>query len=137
MIFPTRDQIVRLNRRHLEIAGTLYVQPDNLRNSSSLEWVLDVIQYPLFGVDHYPTLAEKGACLAWTIITGHVFHDGNKRTGMSAMDVFIRQNGYQLSCSNEEIVEIALRIAARNTPDDYTLDEFVEWVRSKLIPLSY
>jgi death-on-curing protein len=132
VIFPTRDSIIRLNRRHSQRAGTLYVEPDNLRNPDSLEWVLEAIQYPLFGVNNYPTLAEKAALLAWIIIDSHVFHDGNKRTGMSALDIFVRQNGYQLNASDEEIVEIALRIAGRNSQTDYTFGEFVQWVRNKL-----
>jgi death-on-curing family protein len=134
VIFPTRDNIISLNRRHSQRAGTLYVEPDNLRNAGSLEWVLDAIQYPLFGVDKYPTLAEKAALLAWVIIDGHVFHDGNKRTGMSALDIFIRQNGYQLTATDEEVVEIALRIASRKIRADYTFDEFMQWVANRLAP---
>jgi len=133
LIFPTREDIIKLNRRHIEKAQTYYVEPDNLRNSNSLEWVLEAIQYPLFGVDNYPTLAEKAAILAWTIIDGHVFYDGNKRTGMSTLDILIRQNGYRLDASNDEFVEIALRIANKNPEQDYTFDEFTEWVRDKLI----
>jgi death-on-curing family protein len=134
VIFPTRDNIISLNRRHSQRAGTLYVEPDNLRNAGSLEWVLDAIQYPLFGVDKYPTLAEKAALLAWVIIDGHVFHDGNKRTGMSALDIFIRQNGYQLTATDEEVVELALRIASRKIRADYTFDEFMQWVANRLAP---
>jgi len=133
LIFPTREDIIKLNRRHIEKSRNFYVGLDNLRNSNSLEWVLEAIQYPLFGVDNYPTLAEKAAILAWTIIDGHVFYDGNKRTGMSALDILIRQNGYQLDASNDEFVEIALRIANKNPEQDYTFDEFAEWVRDKLI----
>jgi death-on-curing protein len=133
--FPTRDNIVKLNRRHTQREGSFYVEPDNLRNADSLEWVLEAIQYPLFGVDNYPTLAEKAALLAWVIIDGHVFHDGCKRTGMSALDIFIRQNDHWLDASDEEIVEVALKVAGENTESDYTFNEFAEWVRSRLIPI--
>jgi death-on-curing protein len=108
--FPTREDIVRLNRRLVEETGGEFVPPDNLMNPGSLEWVLEAIQYPLFGVDQYPTLADKAALLAWIIIEGHVFHDGNKRTGMATLISFIRLNGYQLDVSPDEIVEVALRV---------------------------
>lgn len=132
MIFPSREDIIRLNRRHIEKARNFFIEPDNLRNSGSLEWVLEAIQYPLFDVDNYPTLAEKAAILAWIIIDSHVFHDGNKRTAMSTLDIFVRQNGYQLNASNDEIVEVALRIAGRTTEENYTFEEFIQWVRKKL-----
>lgn len=136
MIFPTREDIISLNRRHIQKAKNFYVEPDNLRQPGSLEWVLEAIQYPLFDVDNYPTIVEKAAILAWIIIDGHVFHDGNKRTGMSALDIFIRQNGYRLDATNDEIIEIALLIAGQNPQRNYAFDELVQWVRDKLTPYS-
>ncbi len=133
MIFPTRQDIVRLNRRHIEESGGLYLEPDNLRNSGSLEWVLEAIQYPLFGIDHYPTLAEKAAMLAWVIIRNHVFHDGCKRTGMSALDAFVRLNGFELGASDDEIVEAALQVAGGEADTTIAFEEFVQWVRDKLV----
>lgn len=129
---PTFRDIVETNRRHIERTGGEYYEPDNLLNRGSLEWVLEAIQYPLFGTDCYPTLAEKVAILAWTIIDGHVFYDGNKRTGMSALQAMTRLNGYQLNVTVEEIVQVALRIA-RGREDDYSFEEFVQWIRGKLI----
>jgi len=133
LIFPSRMDIVRLNRRHIETAGGEYFPLENLINPGSLEWVLDAIQYPLFGVDHYPTIAEKAAILAWTIIDGHVFYDGCKRTGMSALDGFLRWNGYRLDATNDEIVEVACSIAKGNTNEGFPYDQFVRWVRDRLV----
>ena len=131
MKFPTCRQIVELNRRHLRDAGEEFFEPDNLRNRGSLEWVLDAIQYPLFDIDHYPTLAEKAAILAWTVIRGHVFIDGNKRTGMSALEALLILNGYRLDATDEEIEEVALLVADR-ARGDYSYREFVQWLRSRI-----
>jgi len=131
--YPTLEDIVRTNRRHLEAAGQRFVEADNLKERGSLEWVLDAIQHPLFGIDHYPSLAEKAAKLAWTIIAGHVFWDGNKRTGMSALHAFLRLNGCLLSTTNDEIVEISVRVAGANTESGYTYAEFVQWVRDRIV----
>lgn len=130
MRFPTRADIVRLNHRHLDNAGEEFIGADNLLNEDSLEWVLEAIQHPLFGVDRYPTLTEKAARLAWTIIRGHVFFDGNKRTGMSALEALLRMQGYGLAAGKEEMKEVALRVAGAR--GSYTFDEFVEWIRNKI-----
>jgi death-on-curing protein len=130
--FPTYDDIVRLNHRHIHETGGYFSEPDNLRNPDSLKWVLEAIQYPLFGVDHYPTIAEKAAVLAWIIIEDHVFYDGCKRTGMSALKIFLGINGYRLNASNDEIVEAALRVAGDYTEENYTRENFTEWVRHRL-----
>lgn len=126
MKFPTLEDIVELNRQHLKATGYL-------KERGSLEWVLDAIQHPIFGVDRYPTLVEKAAKLAWTIIHGHVFWDGNKRTGMSVLYAFLRWNGYRLNTTSEETVEIALRVAEASTGGDYTYEDFVLWVRDRIV----
>jgi len=131
--FPSFEDIVKNNRYHLKAAGQRYVGVDNLKERGSLKWVLDAIQYPLFGVGHYPSLVEKATKLAWTIIGGHVFWDGNKRTGMSVLYIFLRLNGYQLDTTNDEIVEIALRVAKARTEESYTYEEFVQWVRDRIV----
>jgi death-on-curing protein len=133
LIFPTRDDIVRLNRSLISRTKGLFVEPDNLLNVSSLEWVLEAIQGPLFGFERYPTFVEKAAILAWTIIRGHVFWDGNKRTGMATLEVFIESNRYRLIASNDEMTKVALRIADAKSNREYEFRDFVEWVKTRLV----
>ena len=130
MIFPTRQDIVRLNRRHILRSEGLLAGTDNLTNPGSLDWVLDAIQHPVFGVEPYPTIQDKAAMLAWEIIAAHVFADGNKRTGMSALKAFLRANGYMLEALQDEVIETALKIADAGR-SGYTRDEFIEWVRGR------
>ena len=71
--------------------------------------------------------------LAWVIIRNHVFHDGCKRTGMSALDAFVRLNGFELGASDDEIVEAALQVAGGEADTTIAFEEFVQWVRDKLV----
>lgn len=130
--FPTREDIVNLNRSHIQQSGGLFSGQDNLRRPDSLVWVLEAIQYPLSGVDLYPTLAEKAAILAWVIIQGHVFHDGCKRTGISAAEALIESAGFCLTATNAEIVEVALRVAQSGSGSGFTYEDLVQWVRNSL-----
>ncbi len=100
-------------------------------NPGGLKWVLDAIRYPLFGVECYPTLADKASLLAWIIIADHVFFDGCKRTGMSAMEVFLISNGYQLPVAGDEIRDVGIRIA-KHVEENYTREELARWVRSRM-----
>ena len=131
MIFPTRKDITNLNRYHIQHTGGLHQGTENLLNPGSLEWVLEAIQYPLFGVDRYPTLVEKAALLAWTIVAGHIFYDGNKRTGMSTLKTFLRANSYDIEASDDELIQVALGIAGGGE-EDYSLGEFTQWIRNRL-----
>ena len=131
MKFPTRENVLLLNRRHIENTGGEFFEPENLLNPDSLEWVLEAIQYPLFGELLYPTMVEKSAILAWTIIDGHVFYDGNKRTGMATLEIFLKLNNYSLDVTNDEMERVAICIAS-STTSNYSYDEFVQWVREKI-----
>jgi death-on-curing protein len=128
--YPTLEQVIAVNRRHLDINPGWYVKPDNLSNQSSLKWVLEAIQYPLYGEDLYPTLVEKSSVLAWVIIQDHVFFDGCKRTGMSILDIFFRVNGYLLRATNDEMEAVAIQVADATSGFGYP--EFVAWVRDRV-----
>jgi len=131
LIFPTWEEVIALNRYHIEHTTGLYLGPDNLLHPGSLDSILYAIQNLYFGVDRYPTLVEKSAALSWTIIDRHVFHDGNKRTGISILEIFLRANGYEIAASNDELMQIAIRIA-KGSEEDYSLSEFTQWIRSRL-----
>jgi len=109
VIYPNREHIIRLNYQIITSTKGLFIPPDNLSNPNSLEWVLNTIQYPL--CDSYKTLEEKASLLAWTIIRGHIFNDGNKRTGMVALETFIKMNGEIIIATDNEIKDIALFVA--------------------------
>jgi len=131
--FPNREDIVNLNIRHVRETGGNWNAPENMVNPGSLEWVLEAIRYPLFGVDLYPSIGHKAAILAWTIIDGHVFLDGCKRTGISSMEIFLITNGYRLDALGNEIRDTALKIAKRKE-EPYSIVEFTDWVTSKAKP---
>ena len=88
---------------------------------------------PYFGVDRYPTIADKAAALIWSITRNHPFNDGNKRCGLTTGFVFLANNGHALIAHQDEAVEICLRIAA-NTPG-YSEAFIASWLRSNFVPV--
>lgn len=132
IIFPTVDDIVDINQYHINTTGGLNNGLDNLRSRGSLEWVLDAIQYPLFGQDLYPTIVEKAAILSWVISADHVFFDGNNRTAGSILLIFLETNGYKLAASYDEFV-IVMKQISYNTNKNFTINIFTEWIREKLV----
>ena len=57
----------------------------------------------------YPQLA---ASYAAGIILNHPFLDGNKRTGFMVAAVFLEVNGYEITATEESVVENTLGLAA-------------------------
>lgn len=122
--------ILEINRRMVQtFCGIFFEGDDNLASPGSLEYILEAIQGSLFGYDPYPTLVEKAAALAWRIITGHVFHDGNKRTGMEACRLLLDLNGYVMRIDTE-VVEVAVQIAS----GELGFADFVRWLEARVEP---
>ncbi len=78
------------------------------------------------GVDLYPTLVEKAAALAFSLINNHPFVDGNKRVGHAAMETFLVLNGHEINATVDEQEAIILQVAA----GALKRPEFVEWLRA-------
>ncbi len=123
---PTATQVVQWNRLLIDKYTGLFVPPDNLLSPDSLNWVLEAIEGPVFGYQPYPTIYQKAAIVAWVIITGHVFHDGNKRTGMFAAGQILQANGYTLTASQDEMVNVALEIAT-HSESKMTVESLADW----------
>ncbi len=122
--------VLAINRRMIQVfGGVFFAGDDNLANPGSLEYVLEAIQGSLFGYNPYPTLLEKAAALAWRIITGHVFHDGNKRTGMEVCRLFLELNGHTMRI-DMAVVDVALQIAN----DELGFADFVRWLATRVEP---
>ena len=62
--------------------------------------------------DLYPTLVEKAAALAFSIIQGHPFIDGNKRAGHAAMAVLLRLNGQVIVATADDQEALVLGVAS-------------------------
>lgn len=125
----TVNAVVEINRRVIQEFGGFFAGKDNLANPGSLEHVLAAIQGSLFGRELYPTLIEKAAAIGWRIIVGHVFHDGNKRTGMEACRLFLDLNGFDMRIDHE-VISMALSLATGETP----FADFVAWVERRTTP---
>jgi death on curing protein len=51
----------------------------------------------LFGQEQFPTLVDKAAALLHSLAYHHLFVDGNKRTAVQAVTLFLNLNGYTLT----------------------------------------
>jgi len=65
-----------------------------VKDASLLESVINRPMETVFGEDAYPTIFHKAAALFVSLTQNHSFHNANKRTGYTAMVVFLYKKGY-------------------------------------------
>ena len=64
------------------------------------------------GEDLYPTVFDKAAQLCYGIAKNHPFVDGNKRTALHTMLVYLRLNNINLVASKDEFKAFIVGVAA-------------------------
>jgi death on curing protein len=89
-----------------------------------------------FGVDYYPTIYDKAACLFFSIIANHIFSNGNKRTAVLALDQFLTANSIYLALSNDKVKKLAERTAEHRIRGE-TSKEMMAEIRDAVVANSF
>ncbi len=86
------------------------------RDSGLIESAINAPFQTFGGQDLYPTIFDKAAQLFYGLTKNHGFVDGNKRVALHVTEIFLRVNNLMLNCSQDELVEVSLQIAASRMP---------------------
>ncbi len=105
MEYLKKEDFILINRLTVERHGGNFVPPFNFLNENSLDYLIEAVEAEMFGEPLYPEIGDKAAVYMFSVITGHIFQDGNKRTGLEAALLFLRLNGFRL-IENPEKLEI-------------------------------
>lgn len=116
---PTVEEVLFL---HSVAIGT-HGGAEGLRDVGALEAAVERPWGTSFGRAHFTSVWDKAAALAESIINRHPFVDGNKRTGVFAAARLLDLVGYELRATDEELVELALRVAE----EGMELEEISQW----------
>ncbi len=125
MRYLTLDEVLYLHRLALEQFGGAV----GIRDLGALESAVTQPRMAFGGQDLYPTIVEKAAALAFSLIKNHPFVDGNKRGGHAAMETFLVLNGHELRASVAEQENVILHVAAGTMGRD----DFTAWIRAHLV----
>lgn len=113
-------QIVMMHSALIKETGGL----DGIRDENLLDSAVNA-PFQTFGGEYvYKTLEAKAARLGYSLVKNHPFVDGNKRIGILAMLVFLEINGIELTCSDQDIIETGLKLAAGEMDDK----QLLEWI---------
>lgn len=75
--------------------------------------------------------AARAAAYGFGIARNHAFVDGNKRTALASMIVFLGLNGIDLDATQEEATAIVLGLAAGEIPEEV----LANWIADHMKPL--
>ena len=124
--FLSSEQVVALHDAVLGETGGL---PGGGHRGSSYEGADAAVQ--AVKNSYYDTVAELAAAYAVYIVQGHVFADGNKRTGAAAMLTFLQANAGRTTLSDERLATLMIELQRRAESGE-DVAQLVRWIAGEL-----
>lgn len=127
MKFLSTEQVVEIHETLLEYWGG---EEGGDHRGESYEGVEAAIQ--AVKNSYYEHIEHLAAAYAVYIVQGHVFMDGNKRTGAAAMIVFLMYNGVTPTISMSDVVNAMIEMQNKAESGERS-ENLIQWIATLLI----
>ena len=121
MIKFSKEKVLLLHKMIMEQTGGL----DGIRDFGLLESALESAYATFDNKELFPSKEEKAARIAVGLVSNHAFVDGNKRIGMYVLLTFLEVNGLPLEVTDDEVVEVGLKLAEGKV----RYEELLQWIK--------
>lgn len=101
----------------------------SLLDGKLLDSAINTPLQTMFGIELYPTIYNKIACLTRSLICNHAFKNGNKRFGTLMMFHICRLNKIYLDVTDEETICFAIEVAEGKKK----LNDISIWLQQKAL----
>ena len=115
---------------HIQLEKT-FILSSGIRDKNLLASAVNTPFQTFMGNDLYPSIYDKAAQLCYGIANNHPFTDGNKRTALHSMYVYLIINGFDIIATQQEVEDLIIDVAAGNM----TNTELAEWLRENTIKI--
>ncbi len=102
------DEVLAIHRDQVERYGG----HEGVRDLGLLESAVAAPEASFDGAYLHGTLPEMAAAYLYHLAQNHPFLDGNKRVAAASMFLFLYMNDLELDCTEDELVELTLGVAA-------------------------
>ena len=123
-LFLTLEQILTIHTAQIERYGGSH----GLRDLGLLESSVYRPGSTFGGEELYPTIFDKAAALTHSLLLNHPFVDGNKRTAVASMVLFLEANKQKFSISEKELVDFALWVENKKP----SIEEIAVWIEKHI-----
>ena len=115
--YLTTDEIIEIHDKIIGKSGG----HSGIISYGNLDFVVDQSKIP-------KTIDRIAATLFYGILTGHPFVDGNKRTGTTAVDTFLKENGKEFVAKDDDVWIIVREVSTGKLK----FEEVVSWIRRNM-----
>lgn len=113
---------------HTQLKSAFVLSP-GVRDENLLASAVNTPFQTFMGNDLYPSIYDKAAQLCYGIANNHPFTDGNKRTALHSMYVYLIINGFDITATQQDVENMIIDVAAGNM----TNTELAQWLRENTV----
>jgi len=96
--------------------------PSGIRDQNLLESAITRPHSSIGDASKYSSIECSAAALLHSLVHNHAFYNGNKRTALVSMLVFLDENGYTFTCKELELFKFVLHVAQHEITKKRTLN---------------
>ena len=100
-----------IHELHIQLED-VFVLSSGVRDENLLASAVNAPFQTFMGNDLYPSIYDKAAQLCYGIANNHPFTDGNKRTALHSMYVYLIINGYDIIAPQQDVENLIINVAA-------------------------
>ena len=112
MRYLTTKEVIAINT--FVIKKYSPTEPIGIKDHALLESALLRAQTTVGGEDAYQSVFEKAAALFESIALNHAFINGNKRTALQSLTIFLRYNGFEFIMKTDEKVDFTVNVVLKH-----------------------
>lgn len=121
-------------RKYLSLEEIIFVQEELIKQFGGKQGIRDrkFLEAAVIRAQtgYYKNMIEEASALMESLAMNHCFFDGNKRIAFFAADIFLRMNGYSISCDSKEGNQFFVKNLERNTFD---FNKIKKWLTEKIV----
>ena len=115
---------------HTQLENTFILSP-GIRDQNLLASAVNTPFQTFMGNDLYPSIYDKAAQLCYGIANNHPFTDGNKRTALHSMYVYLIVNGYDIIATQQDVESLIINVAAGSMHNT----ELSKWLQENTVEI--
>lgn len=115
---------------HRELEDAFVLSP-GVRDKNLLASAVNTPFQTFMENDLYPSIYDKAAQLCYGVANNHPFTDGNKRTALHSMYVYLIINGFDITATQQDVENMIIDVAAGNM----TNVELAQWLRENTVKI--
>ena len=102
-----------MSEEQINVQEIIEIHDDIIRDFGGAPGIRDAatLDHVIYQVNRSRNVLRKSAIVLHDIAARHPFIDGNKRTAFVVADNLVREQGYQINATDEEVVFFMLEVA--------------------------